>query len=123
MSTMRRLVGALALTAMLGACAGRDPQMTQTVQPQDAQSDCTAINAQLAANHVRLQELKHEGDNTRGGNIALGVVGGLLFWPALFAMDFKDASGKEAASVQQRQGYLQQLAAQRACPSIQLEGQ
>jgi len=43
-----------------------------------------------------------------------------LFWPALFAMDFKDASGKEAASLQQRQGYLQQLAAQKGCPAIEV---
>jgi hypothetical protein len=115
------MVSAFALTAMLGACAGRDPQLMQTVQPQDMQSDCAAITAQLVANNTRLKELKREGDNTQAGNIALGVAGALLFWPALFAMDFKDASGKEAASVQQRQGYLQQLAAQHSCPAVALE--
>jgi len=41
-----------------------------------------------------------EGNNTQAGSIALGVAGAILFWPALVAMDFKDASGKEAASLQ-----------------------
>ena len=114
----RKLVSAAPLAAMLGACAGRDPHMTATVQPQDAASDCPAILAQFTANDVQLKSLQREGDNTRGGNIALGVAGALLFWPALFAMDFKDAAGKEAGSLQQRQSYLQQLAAQKGCAVV-----
>ena len=119
MSIVRNLVSAVALAAMLGACAGRDPVIVQTVQPQDAQADCGAINAQLAANSARLADLKREGNNTTAGNVGLAVAGALLFWPALFAMDFKDASGKEVSTLIQRQGYLQQLAAQRNCPPIQ----
>jgi len=114
----RKIASAIVGAALLGACAGRDPQITQTVQPQDAQSDCAAITAQIVANATRLSELKRESDNTQAGNIALGVAGALLFWPALFAMDFKGAAGKEAASLLQRQSYLQQLAAQRNCPAV-----
>jgi hypothetical protein len=117
---VNKIVSGVALVAMLGACAGRDPHLTQTVQPQDAQADCTAINAQLVANNTQLASLKREGGNTQAGNIALGVAGAILFWPALFAMDFKDASGKEAASIQQRKGYLQQLAAQKGCPAVEV---
>ena len=64
-----------------------------------ATANCTAITAQLVANSTRLTELKRESDNTQAGNIALGVAGALLFWPALFAMDFKGTAGKEAASL------------------------
>ena len=119
MSTLRKSLMAVVLVAQLGACAGRDPQMTATVQPQDMQSDCPAISAQIVANNSRLLALKSEHSSTTGGNIALAVVGGLLFWPALFAMDLKDAAGKEIASVDQRQGYLQQLAAQKGCVAAQ----
>jgi hypothetical protein len=121
MSTLRKSLMSIVLVAQLGACAGRDPQMTQTVQPQDMQSDCPAITAQIVTNNNRLADLKKEHGNTTGGNIALAVVGGLLFWPALFAMDLKDASGKEIASVNQRQGYLAQLAQQRGCPAVPVE--
>jgi len=121
MSTLRKSLMAVVLVAQLGACAGRDPQMTATVQPQDMQSDCPAITAQIVANNTRLGDLKREHGNTTGGNIALAVVGGLLFWPALFAMDLKDAAGKEIASVNQRQGYLAQLAQQKGCPAVPVE--
>jgi hypothetical protein len=121
LSIVRRSVMSAVLVAQLAACAGRDPQMTATVQPQDMQSDCAAINAQIAANNSRLSDLKREHSSTTGGNVALAIVGGLLFWPALFAMDLKDAAGKEIASVNQRQGYLSQLAAQRSCPVVPAE--
>jgi hypothetical protein len=105
----------LVLVGQLAACAGRDPQMIATVQPQDMTSDCAAIYAQINANTERLASLNKESGNTTAGNVALGVVGLVLFWPALFAMDFKDAAGKEAMSLQQRQNYLAQLMAQRGC--------
>ena len=117
MSFIRRSLMAVVLVAQLGACAGRDPQMIATVQPQDMASDCPAIAAQITANNSRLMALRTEEGNTKGGNIALAVVGGLLFWPALFAMDLKGAAGKEIESLNQRQGYLQQLAAQKGCPA------
>lgn len=119
MSTIRKAIMSMVLVTQLAACAGRDPQMTATVQPQDMTSDCPAIAAQIAANNSRLMALKTEHSNTTGGNIALAVVGGLLFWPALFAMDLKDAAGKEMASLNERQGYLQQLANQKGCGPTQ----
>lgn len=121
MSTLRRGLMAFVLVAQLAACAGRDPHMTAVVQPQDTTSDCPMIVAQIVANNAKLAELRREESNTTAGNVALGVAGALLFWPALFAMDFKGAAGKEAASVMQRQGYLQQLAAQKGCPPMPTE--
>jgi hypothetical protein len=121
MTTIRKGLMAVVLVAQLGACAGRDPQMTATVQPQDMQSDCPAIVAQIVTNNNRLADLRKEHSNTTGGNIALAVVGGLLFWPALFAMDLKDASGKEITSINQRQGYLAQLAQQKGCPAVPVD--
>ena len=45
----------------------------------------------------------------------MGAVALVLFWPALFAMDFKDAAGKDRAQVEVRQAYLQSLYAQKLC--------
>jgi hypothetical protein len=113
--SIRKIVSAVALAAVASACAGRDPQMIAIVQPQDATSDCSAITAQINANTEHMAALNKESSNTTSGNVALGVAGAILFWPALFAMDFKDAAGKEAASLAQRQSYLAQLATQRGC--------
>ena len=115
MSMMRTMVSALALMAMLGACAGRDPNLVAVVQPGDQSLDCTAIQAQVIANDNQIRSLSKESSNTTGGNIALGVAGALLFWPALFAMDFKGAADKETSALQTRQSYLGTLAAQKGC--------
>jgi hypothetical protein len=117
MSMIRKMVSALVLTAMLGACAGRDPNPVGVVQQGDQSLDCTAIQAQVIANDNQIRALSKESSNTTGGNIALGVVGAILFWPALFAMDFKGAADKETAALQSRQSYLGTLAAQRGCGS------
>jgi hypothetical protein len=113
MTTMTKTATALAVVLLLGACAGRDPQQIAVVQPQDAASDCTALTAELNANATRIAALSKESSNTTAGNVALGVAGALLFWPVLFAMDFKDASGKDAAALQQRNSYLATVATQR----------
>jgi hypothetical protein len=116
----KKMVGVLALTAVLGACAGREPMQIAVVQPQDSASDCTALQAELNANTTRIASLSKESSNTTSGNVALGVAGALLFWPALFAMDFKDAAGKDAAALQARQNYLATLATQRCGYQVQV---
>src|SRR5262249_47718253 len=115
----KQIIGVLALTAVLAACAGREPMQIAVVQPQDSTSDCTALQAELNANATRITSLSKESSNTKSGNVALGVAGALLFWPALFAMDFKDAAGKDAATLQARQNYLATLATQRCGYQIQ----
>ena len=111
----RKIVSVALVAASVTACAGREPQQISTVQAQDANSNCMALTAEIAANTTRLEGLRRESNNTTAGNVALGVAGALLFWPALFAMDFKDAAGKEASALGSRQSYLQALAAQKGC--------
>ena len=115
MSTMKKMVSALALTAMLGACAGRDPQIISAVQPGDQNLNCDTISAEMMANTQRIQQLQKESSDTTGKNVAFGVVGAILFWPALFAMDFKDGAGKDAQALQARQSFLASMLAQRHC--------
>jgi hypothetical protein len=112
---MRNILLTTVAVIAVAACAGRDPQMVQIVQPMDQHMDCNAINAEVYANNVRIQQLQTESSNTTGKNIAFGVVGAILFWPALFAMDFKDGAGKDAQALQARQGYLASLMASKRC--------
>jgi hypothetical protein len=112
MST-RTLLTTVAACAMLAACAGRDPHPVAVVQPMDNVMDCTAIQASLAADASQKVGLDTESDNTTAKNVAFGAVGVVLFWPALFAMDTKDAAGVESKALVQRDNYLRALAAQR----------
>jgi hypothetical protein len=112
----KKTVSAVALVAVLGACAGRDPVAAVPVaQPQDGNQSCEALYAEMTVNNTRIQALQGEESNKRGQNIAMGIVGGILFWPALFAMDFKDAAGTDRKNVQARQQYLEALYAQKSC--------
>jgi hypothetical protein len=103
---------AMAAAVALSSCAGRDPQLISTVQPQDAHSDCTMIKAEIAANNQKAQQLANEQGMKVAQNVAAGVVG-LVIWPVWFGMDFKGAAGMDAANLQSRQEYLTQLAGQR----------
>lgn len=110
----RKLITVMLISAsLLTGCAGRDPQPIAAVQPQDMMHNCTSVQAELAANYQRGISLNQEEANKTTQNVVAGTVGLLLFWPALFAMDLKNAAGQEQASLQGRQAYLTSLQAQR----------
>jgi hypothetical protein len=104
----------VALTAMLGACAGRAPAPVPVAQMQDQSMDCAAISAEVHSNTQKLAELGRESGAQVAQNVAAGVAG--LFIPGLWlAMDFQGATDKETAALQSRQSYLGTLAAQESC--------
>lgn len=112
------LLAGVALSGVLslGACAGRAPNPVAVVQPQDRYMDCTAIQAESKANADKLTELGREDGGKVAQNVVAGVAG--VFIPVLwFAMDFQNASGKEAQALNARQQYLGTLAEQRCTPT------
>jgi hypothetical protein len=106
------VISALALGLALTACAGRDPHPVAVVQPQDAQSDCAMIRAEIEANNVQAEKLAQENGAKIAQNVAAGVVG-VVIWPVWFAMDAKGAAGTEMDALKARQQYLATLAQQR----------
>ena len=116
---MRKLLLAATATAtlMVTACAGRAPVPVQTVQMKDAMMDCTAINAEIAANTAHQSELGSEKGGKVAQNVAAGVAGLLI--PVLwFGMDFQGAADTESRALEARDQYLSTLALQR-CPAPQ----
>src|ERR1700720_921226 len=103
---------ALAAGVAWAACAGRDPHPVAVVQPQDAQSDCAMIRAEIEANNVQAEKLAEENHAKIAQNVAAGVVG-VVVWPVWFAMDAKGAAGTEMDALKSRQQYLATLAQQR----------
>jgi hypothetical protein len=106
------VLSALSIGLALAACAGRDPHPVSVVQPQDTQSDCAMIQAEIQANNVQAQKLADENHAKIAQNVAAGVVG-VVIWPVWFAMDAKGAAGTEMDALSTRQQYLATLAAQR----------
>jgi len=107
-----------AIGLALGACAGRDAMPVSTVQPQDAYSNCTMINAEIQANNKKAEALASEQNAKIAQNVAAGVVG-IVVWPVWFAMDAKGAASQDAAALQARQEYLVSLAGQRCGAPLQ----
>ena len=111
---MRKLLLAAtaAATLLVTACAGRAPAPVQTVQLKDQTMDCTAINAEIAANTTKQGDLGKEKGGKVAQNVAAGIVG-LVIWPVWFGMDFQDAAGTESKALDSRNEYLSALALQR----------
>ena len=94
---------------VLPDCAGRDPHPVAVVQPQDGQSDCAMIRAEIEANNLQAEKLAEENHAKIAQNVAAGVVG-VVVWPVWFAMDAKGAAGTEMDALKARQQYLVSLA-------------
>ena len=112
LATRAGMLPAIAVGFALTACAGRDPHPVAVVQPQDTQSDCAMIRAEIEANNAQAEKLADENHAKIAQNVAAGVVG-VVVWPVWFAMDAKGAAGTEMDALKSRQQYLASLAAQR----------
>lgn len=106
--------GLVTIAVVLAGCAGRSPQPVAVVQPQDHFMDCPAIQAEVLANNVKVQDLASESGGKVAQNVVAGVAG-LFIWPLWFAMDFQGATDKETIALNSRQQYLAVLAQQRGC--------
>ena len=108
------LTSALALVTLTG-CAGREAHPVAVTQVQDATMSCDAIIAEGAANQQQARHLAGQADAHNATNVAVGVIGAVLFWPALFALDLTDYEKQEIAALQARDSYLGTLAVQHGC--------
>jgi hypothetical protein len=99
------IAAAAAAIASLTGCAGRDSRPIQISQMQDSSMSCEQLRAEIAGNNRTISDLGSEKGGKIAQNIAAGV-GGVLFPPLLFAMDFKGAAGTEQRALEQRNAYL-----------------
>lgn len=110
-----KLAAAVAAAALLAGCGGRTANPVSVVQPTDAVANCDILAAEIHANNRRMQSLADQKSNTTGKNVALAVVGVVLFWPALFAMDLSDSERVEIQALQDRNAHLATLGATKRC--------
>ncbi|UEM24386.1 hypothetical protein JL100_032705 (plasmid) [Skermanella mucosa] len=115
----RSIITVITFSFLTTACAGRDAAPVSAYNAYDAQLSCSQIDAETAANSAKVVQLQQEKDNARTANIAIGAVGLLLFWPALFALDTSDAQDVEMRALNDRNNSLAYLKTTSKCTATQ----
>ena len=95
-------VAAVAAALILPGCAGRKPNPVAEVQDGDAQLSCAQLAQEVQVNNRAILGLIGEQRKVEGNNVAAGVAGAIVFFPALFFMNVKGAAGEEARAYQRR---------------------
>ena len=115
MSIFRTTMIGGAVTVLLASCAGRDPEIQQAVLSTDQTMSCQQIEAEVLTNATTAETkiAKNKADDTTDG--AIGVAGAILFWPALLAIDTKNADGVEGNALLDRNDHLEQIAMRKGC--------
>jgi hypothetical protein len=101
--------------AFTSACAGRDANPVVSYQTYDSGLSCEQIEAEIIGNEAKALQLIEEDESAHNANVAIGVVGALLFWPALFALDVGDAEMTEMRALKDRNNRLLGLAESKDC--------
>jgi len=102
----------------LGACGGRKANPISATRATDGEMSCDLMSAEIEANNSRVRSLVKEKEDAEGRNIAIGAVGVVLFWPALFFMDLSPTERQEMAAYRDRNDHLARLMRQKGCASI-----
>jgi len=121
MQSIWKRATALTLSASLvGACA-TSPEKIQTayVSPLAYQNySCTDIRAELGRVTLRAQELQGNLQEKADNDTGKMVIGMVLFWPILFALEGDDPSAQEYARLKGEREALEQLATRKNCRGI-----
>lgn len=96
----------LCAVVLLTACAGRQANPVQAIQSGDDRLNCDQIVAAMKLNTTELKGLMAESSSNTGKNVAAGAAGAIIFFPALFFMDVKNAAGDEARALVRRNEVL-----------------
>ena len=113
---MKKTLFALTFTALLiSGCAGRPANPTSVVQATDKNLSCNELAVAAEEQQRRATTSYAADEEQKGKNVALGVAGALLFWPALFAMETGDHNLVEAQAHERRADHLRAKMAEKNC--------
>lgn len=102
---------------VLGGCSTAAKDIAPTyVSPMQYQSyDCQQIEAENTRLVNRVSQLGGRLDEASSNDKAIGVVGAVFFWPALFALGGTKGQEAEYARLRGEHDALQQAAIQKKC--------
>lgn len=102
------------VTSSLAGCGGRAANPVAVHQPVDDGLSCNSLLCAMDEAQSNISRLIPEAKKT-GKNVAIGTAGVLLFWPALFFMDFSHAEKVEIEAYRARYNHLVRLYQDKNC--------
>jgi hypothetical protein len=117
---MKNLAFALLIPAVIAGCATASKDVpTAYVSPMQYQTyDCGQISAESTRLQQRVNQLGGRLDEAASNDKAIATAGGLLFWPALFALGGTKQQEAEYGRLRGEYDALQQSAVVKKCPGI-----
>lgn len=112
------IVPAVAL-AISGCATGSKDIMPVYVSPMQYQSyDCDQLAGETQRIQGRVVQLGGRLDEAAANDRAIGVVGAILFWPALFALGGTKGQEAEYARIKGESDAVQAAAISKKCPGM-----
>jgi len=115
MSKLIATAGLALSLALLSACGGEVPKLTQVVRPTDSGMSCMDLLQETSRNDLEIARLVERDDQVHRRNIHYTVVDGIMFPPAMLTLDFRDQPAKEMRTVEARNKRLIELADMKGC--------
>ena len=117
---MKNLAFALLIPAVIAGCATASKDVpTAYVSPMQYQTyDCGQVSAESTRLQQRVNQLGGRLDEAASNDKAIATAGGLLFWPALFALGGTKQQEAEYGRLRGEYDALQQSAVVKKCPGI-----
>lgn len=110
------IIASVTAFALAGCATASKDIAPAYASPMQYQSyDCQQITAENDRLAVRVSQLGGRLDEAASNDKAIGVVGALLFWPALFALGGTKGQEAEYARIRGEHDALQQAAIQKKC--------
>lgn len=115
--TLSKLVCYATITTFLAGCAtaGKDVTATYISPVQYSNYDCDQLRQELARINGRVGQLTGRLDEAASNDKAILVAGGLLFWPALFALGGTKQQEAELSRLKGEFDALQQASTSKKC--------
>jgi len=114
----KKVIGMMMIFTMifpfLQGCAGNMANPVSAYQPYDGDLSCKSILYSMSEIDQSVRRLLPKSNKT-GKNVALGVAGAFIFWPALFFMDFSDNEKVEIEAYKKRYERLARLYDSKQC--------
>ena len=111
---------ALVFAVALGGCSTASKDVTTVyVSPLQYQSfDCDQLAAENQRLQSRVNQLAGRLDAAASNDKAIGVVGAIFFWPALFALGGTKPQEAEFGRLKGESDAIQQSAIIKKCPGV-----
>lgn len=114
----KSITAVLSVAIAIAGCSTASKNITAShVSPAQYQSyDCEQLASETQRVHVKVNQLGGRLDEAASNDQTIGVVGAILFWPALFALGGTKTEEAEYARLKGEYDAIQQTVIVKKCP-------